>query len=109
MSSTDTTPIYSEFSRDEDMLDLVEEFVENLAERINAIENALDSNDIDELKQISHQLKGASGGYGFNSIGLVAGELEALMMSEQKDADVKGKIDELLSMCRRATATPPPA
>ena len=106
MATMDTSPIFSSLSDDPDMLELVEEFVGNLQHRVQAIEQAVASNNPAELVRLAHQLKGASGGFGFEAIGTVAAALEQSAKAANCVSDVAAEVAELVSMCRRATAQP---
>ena len=76
MSSVDLSPIFSPMSSDPNMADLVEEFVGQLRSRISSLEVAYAAADPESLARVAHQLKGASGGYGFDEIGEAAARLE---------------------------------
>lgn len=67
-SSTKTDRLISEFADDPDMVELVAMFIDELPQRIAAMEAALASEDLAQLSALSHQLKGAAGGYGFTPI-----------------------------------------
>ncbi|MEM1072046.1 MAG: Hpt domain-containing protein [Planctomycetota bacterium] len=103
-SQGDRGPIRSSFSDDPDMLELVQEFVENLPGRVAQLKTAYDSNDRVSLTRLSHQLKGASGGYGFDGVGAAAGRVEASLLALPADSDVaslKRELNELVAMCQR--------
>ena len=100
----DTQPLYSEFASDPDMADLVEMFVDELQDRVNAINQALNATDTATLTQLAHQLKGAAGGYGFTPITEAASTLEQLVKSQADDASVRDAAEQLTSLCSRATA-----
>jgi len=106
MSSLDTMPLVSSLSNDPDMLDLVEEFVQMLPERVHAIEDAIAANDLSTLMRLAHQLKGASGGYGFDTIGQAAATLEHSARAADSVAQLTSQVQELVNLCQRARATP---
>lgn len=106
MSTTQSTPVYSSFGTDPDMLELVQEFVGALPERVAAIEGAVQSEDLDGLRRLAHQLKGASGGYGFEMIGQAAAALEASAKVSASVKELLDKVQELTSLCQRAKACP---
>ena len=108
MSVEKVTLIHSTFSDDPDMIELVEEFVGHLAERVEALETAVAENDLEPITRLAHQLKGASGGYGFDVIGEAAAGLEAATQATESVAQVQGQVSELIALCRRATADPAP-
>ncbi len=106
MSSSPQSPIFSTMSSDSDMLELVEEFVDALTDRVVLLEKALAAHDLAELTRLAHQLKGSCGGYGFDSIGERAASLEQSAKVTGSIADMTTEAEELISMCRRATAEP---
>lgn len=95
-------PIVSTFADDPDMVEIVEYFVGELPKRVEAIREAASSRDAASLTTLAHQLKGAAPGYGFEAIGLVAGELEARLRSDESIESVQGQIEDLASLCERA-------
>ena len=101
MSAPEMPPIYS--SLDEpDMAELVEEFVACLQERVAALDAAVAAGNLAEITRLAHQLKGASGGYGFESVGIAAGELEALSKAAQSADQIRNEVDTVTGLCRRA-------
>ena len=98
-------PIESAFKDDPDMMELVEMFVDEMGERIASMESAFASNDWDALKTVAHQLKGAAGGYGFDSVGEAAASLEGLLTQGSDDAEsIKQELDALTGLCLRVSA-----
>lgn len=98
-------PLLSEFSGDQDMAELVELFVEEMGERIASLERLWSESEIENLRVIAHQLKGASGGYGFPSITEAAAELECQIKQgcEEKE-ELRESFEHLLTLCKRASA-----
>lgn len=68
--------VRSHFANDADFAELLELFVEALPERTYALQAAVDEGDLQQVRCLTHQLKGAGGGYGFEGLTQVAGELE---------------------------------
>ena len=101
-------PLYSDLSTDPDMLELVEMFVSELPDRVAAIEQAVQQSNLADLAKLSHQLKGAGGGYGFSSITEAAAVVEKQAKSETDINAVRASLSELLSLCNRATSDPKP-
>jgi len=101
-----SSPIRSEFADDPEMVELVAMFVAELGERVERIGAALDAEDWKALSSLAHQLKGAGGGYGFPSISESAARLEGTLKDDQADDldALRGRVDELIGFCRRATA-----
>lgn len=106
MSTEQMTPVYSSFGTDPDMLDLVQEFVVALPDRAAAIEAATAAQDLETVRRLAHQLKGASGGYGFEAIGQAAASLESSVKAAAAMSEVTGRVQELVSLCRRAKVCP---
>lgn len=103
--SAQAGPLKSEFAGDADMAELVDFFIDELKQRVDSLTNAFQSGDRLQLKSLAHQLKGAAGGYGFPTITASAAEVEGMLKSEQAElASVSGKLEELITLCRRASA-----
>lgn len=101
--SSQPSVILSDFADDPDMIELVEEFVESMPERVATLRSAFESGQVGEVRRIAHQLKGASGGYGFGGVGEAAGELEAAV-SRQESAELERAeelLRELVDLCSR--------
>lgn len=110
--SGSNSPIRSDLAGDPEMKELIELFLQELPARIDSLKKAHDSSDFDTLKRMAHQLRGASAGYGFPTLGTAAGKVEdrlrALAARSQTDAQslatIGNEINQLVSMCRRAVA-----
>jgi len=97
--------IHSEFASDAEMLELVQEFVGELPQRIEELNDAWHEADSESLERLAHQLKGASAGYGFGVLGEAAARLEATIKAADRDLSaVASEFDELVNLCARATA-----
>lgn len=106
MIPLDQKPLISSLSSDPDMIDLVEEFIAALPDRLNAIEQALATEDMATVARLAHQLKGAGGGYGFMPIGEAAASLEQAAKTAETVAQLHTQVQELVLLCKRAKATP---
>lgn len=96
-------PIHSEFENDPDLRDLVVLFVDELDRRVDAIRHAYHAEDVAELRRISHQLKGAAGGYGFDPIGDAAGRLEIELLHDEAELSALAeRVEDLIACCRAA-------
>lgn len=100
-------PLYSTYADDPDMAELIEMFVAELPERVGALKNAIANQDVDTLRRLSHQLKGAAGGYGFDAITDIARDVEQQVRACDDVAAVKRRVDDLVLLCRRAQAGSP--
>jgi HPt (histidine-containing phosphotransfer) domain-containing protein len=58
------------------MRDLIAMFVDEMPEKVATLESLARSRDSDSLRRLAQQLKGASGGYGFSTVGAAAAVLE---------------------------------
>jgi len=83
--------------------ELIEYFLGELPERVDAIEAAFSNDDYEALGRVAHQLKGAAPGFGFPAIGNEAGKLEQQISSicdptEEIEA-IRSQVDSLVSLC----------
>jgi HPt (histidine-containing phosphotransfer) domain-containing protein len=96
----------SEFADDPEIGELVQQFVSELPGKVEDLSRALQGGDAVRLRTLAHQLKGSAGGYGFPTIGEVACRVEQCLKSggspEAALEKVRGSVDELLAICRRA-------
>ncbi len=97
----DSGHLESAYANDPDMIELVQAFVSELPDKIHAIQDASDRGDIDTLRVLVHQLKGAAGGYGFPSISEASAVLESSVKAQQELAAIKGEVDALVELCQR--------
>ena len=98
-------PLYSSFRGDPDMDEIVAEFVRELPERIDEMRSSLDDSDWSRLRRVAHQLKGASGGYGFETLGEAAASLEEELKRDERDLETLSReLESLASVCERASA-----
>jgi HPt (histidine-containing phosphotransfer) domain-containing protein len=103
------TPIHSTFADDETMAELVEMFVDDLPDRIETIQGALGSADIELLHRTAHQLKGAFGSYGFHELTEPARKLEQSTSAGDDNLDsIRRDVSDLIACCRRITASAAP-
>jgi HPt (histidine-containing phosphotransfer) domain-containing protein len=96
--------ILSDFADDPEMQDLVELFVNELPERLAVLRTGLESNALEQVQRVAHQLKGASGGYGFPMIGDCAARVETAVKTGAAIDQIRRCVDELSELCRRAAA-----
>lgn len=101
MNGQSTQPIYSSYASDETMTELIEMFVDELPDRAAVVKQAADEAQWDSLRSISHQLKGAAPGYGFEAVGEAAGHVERLVMDHAQADQVLDAVESLLSLCDR--------
>jgi PAS domain S-box-containing protein len=97
-------PLYCEIDDSPEILAIVRAFADELPARAQAISEAERRGDLAEVAHLSHQLKGAAGSYGFQSITDAAAAVEwAATEGVGRDTLVR-HADALAALCRRATA-----
>ncbi len=101
MTADPIQPLLSEFRDDPDMTELVESFVQELPARVATLAACLEQNQLADLQRIAHQLKGASGGYGFPVLGEAAARVESLLKSGAETGSVMASVKELIALCQR--------
>ncbi len=101
----DKNALVSELASDEDMVELVEMFVEELPDRVSAMEKALAEQDFETLAGLTHQLKGAAGGYGFPTITAAAKEAELTSKAAGDLEKLASDVKAIAALCGRARAT----
>jgi HPt (histidine-containing phosphotransfer) domain-containing protein len=99
-------PLLSNLADDEDMIELIDFFVSEMKTRVSELESAWQSGDEKLLRDLAHQLKGAAASYGFPCITDCAGELEHALLGEQAEVSaLTERVESLIDMCRRASAS----
>ncbi len=108
--SGQVAPIISTFRDDPDLADIVKMFVAEMPKRIEAIVASWEQQELETLKRLAHQLKGAGGGYGFESVSVQAGKLESTLEElgrgngTNTNQQLRATYDGLLDLCRRVKA-----
>lgn len=92
------------FPDDPEMAELAELFLAQLAVRLEAMRRAWSEGDLAGVRFVSHQLRGAAGGYGFPEVGTAAGAIEDLLRGEAEAPLVRDRIEELEQTVRRLSA-----
>ena len=72
-------------SEDPRLRDIVQEFVDNLAARVDELRRAHEKLDWDTLVNLTHRLKGAAGSYGYPDISRLCAEMEHQLQAHQAD------------------------
>lgn len=102
MSEETQYAVYSEFTNDEEFRELIEMFVNSIPRKREQLSTFHQSQDIEHLQRIAHQLKGAGGGYGFPGLTEVAASLENCCKCNSVE-NLDEKVDELLEYLYRIT------
>jgi len=104
--TTDSSaPLLSEFVDDAEMMELVEMYVSELSDRVASLQRMWEEDSFADLRGLAHQLKGASGGYGFPIITEAAATLEQQLKQGCEDkGTLQDSFDQLIVLCKRAKA-----
>jgi len=68
-----------------DFAEFIPEFFQDIRQDIQTMAEALERREFQDISRLSHSLKGAGGGYGFNTISDIARSLEAEARQEQSE------------------------
>jgi CheY-like chemotaxis protein/HPt (histidine-containing phosphotransfer) domain-containing protein len=85
---------------DDAMARLLIRFVSKLPERVARIESLARENDLENLRQAVHQLRGAAGGYGFPQVTELAGRTENSIRDGDPVEMIKKEVDLLVELVR---------
>jgi len=97
-------PIRSQFADDDDMRELVELYVGDMPDRVRQLESRWNAAEGEQVRRIAHQLKGASAGYGFPSIGEAARALEEALKDDPDQLErVADQFNSLINECSRVS------
>ncbi len=90
--------IYSEYADDEDLVDIIDEFVVELKTDIEAMRKEMEVGNYDGLRRLAHQMKGAGGSYGYPMLTEEGRLLEDAAKASDVDASLRA-LDELEGLC----------
>lgn len=99
--------VHSSLAADPGLGELVDMFVAEMPNRINALETQAESGDWEQVRRTAHQMKGSAGSYGFDVITPAAARLEHIAGEGCQEEDTLLALEELLSLCRRVRAGTP--
>jgi histidine phosphotransfer protein HptB len=106
---TDAGCLYSQLASDPDLADIVEMFVGEMPERVEAFRDRLSRADWQGLQQLAHQMKGAAGSYGFDTVSPVAAKLESAIRDSEPEERIRAAVSELVGICGRMRSGLPPS
>jgi HPt (histidine-containing phosphotransfer) domain-containing protein len=104
---TSESALYSTLASDPDLSELVELFVSELPDRIRVMQSALDQRDFEALGRFAHQLKGASGSYGFAQLMPALKQLELSARENPAEQTVCAALQEVADLCQRVRSGVP--
>ncbi len=103
----ETTVLLSEVADDPDMAELVDTYVASLGPKAALVAELYSEHRLGELARLAHQLKGASGGYGFPTISEAANKVELQATADPDLRQLALAVDELTGLCAQAVAGRP--
>lgn len=100
-------PIYSQLAGDPDLVDLVAMFVDEIPLRMAGLRECFQAGDREQLGTLAHQLKGASGSYGFEPLSPLAARLETAARQNEPEEAMRQALEALIEMSARLRADAP--
>jgi CheY-like chemotaxis protein/HPt (histidine-containing phosphotransfer) domain-containing protein len=80
---------------------IIKEFVHDLPGEVRQLRKFLGAGEMDSLRRTVHQLRGAGGGYGFESVTELAAAAEAAIKAAEGSESIHAKIDSLVQTIGR--------
>jgi len=98
----DSQPLISSIATVEGAPEIINQFVEELAHRMTALEAAVAREQFDELASLARQLKGESHSCGFAPICQAAEQVESIVVRKLPVEQIKKHVLQLVRLCRMA-------
>ena len=70
---------------DRDLEDLIPGFMERRRQDVAALRNCLACGDLEKIRICGHSMKGTGGGYGFDEISTIGGDIEQAAIDGEND------------------------
>lgn len=80
---------------DSDLESLIPQFLENRKKDIETLQQLVDSNNLSEISQLAHKIKGAASSYGFNELSELASQMEVLAKQNSDIAPLKELVKKM--------------
>ena len=93
-------PIVSELADDSDLYIVADMFVERLCEILDKLQFAIDSDDLQSMRELLHELKGSGGSAGYPIITEQARFVESLILDD-KIEELADAIPNFINLCKR--------
>jgi HPt (histidine-containing phosphotransfer) domain-containing protein len=87
---------------DPGLKEIVPRFLENRQRDVQALETALQQNNLAQIRMLGHRMKGDGGGYGFDAISMMGDALEQAAAREDRDA-IRRHTAELIDFLARVS------
>ncbi len=85
---------------DEDLEEIVPNFLKNREKDIRSIARSLDAGDFETIRLLGHGMKGSGAGYGFDGVSRMGEEIEAGAM-EGNEGEIRRLVRELTTYLDR--------
>ena len=95
-SRAEASPAWESPHADPEFLELIREYVVDLAIRSTEIHAANEAGDLKRVAEISHKIRGSAGMYGFDGLSERAGMLEDLIRANPSNSLIPDGIDDLV-------------
>ena len=95
-------PLVSSLAQDPSLAPLIDRFVAGLRERVSALAQAREANDLPTLGRLACELRAEAGSYGFAAITDEAAYLEAMLALDAPAERVGRAVHHLIDLCLRA-------
>lgn len=102
LSSLRQEPLFSSFYNDTAMTELINTFVQDLAERVREIEKAARAEDLEELRKLVRGVRSQGSSYGFEVLTEAALNVEAVMTGDKITQEIRAELDVLVKLCMQA-------
>jgi len=99
-------PLYSTLGADPLLAEIVDMFVDEIPDRVERLLEQLWSGDLEAVRRTAHQLKGAAGSYGFETISPFAAEVESAIRANEPEEAIRLSVKQLVELCDRVRHMP---
>ena len=96
-------PLYSSLASDPLLGEIVDMFVDEMPDRVESLQQYHQQGDWEGLRRTAHQLKGAAGSYGFESISPCAAEVEDAIRRDDSPETIVQSLERLVELCNRVS------
>jgi PAS domain S-box-containing protein len=100
-ADNDRGTIKSSLAHEPRMQAIIVEYVDGLPGEVHKMVDFLERNDLSALQKVVHQLRGASGGYGFDPVTDVATRAEESIKEQQAAESIAANVKSLIELIRR--------
>lgn len=88
------------YASDPEMAEALEEYVRELPRQVAELSRMLSDQELDSLRRLAHQIKGAGGGYGFPQLTETAAALESQLKQQPAGSEVDKLVNQLSELMR---------